>query len=83
MAGIQGATKVTSRAHVTDYLIRDMSVLHEVSITVERIYLDDSGAFASDTQTVERSGPAKNDALDPGMRDKLHERFKGRFDFIP
>jgi hypothetical protein len=66
-----GATKVTSRAHFTTYLVRDVDVLYKVEITVEWVFT--SKTVPPRKNTVESGGAASN--LDPDQRKRLVSQF--------
>jgi hypothetical protein len=66
-----GATKVTSRAHFTTYLVRDVDVLYKVEIDVEWVFT--SKTTPPRKNTVQSAGSAT--ALDPEQRKRLISQF--------
>jgi hypothetical protein len=66
-----GATTVTSRAHFTTYLVRDIDVLYKVEIDVEWVFT--SKTVPPRKNTVQSAGPAS--ALDPEQRKQLVSQF--------
>lgn len=67
----QGATKVTSRAHFTTYLVRDMKVMYKVNLDVEWAFTDKTEPRR--TQAVNAAGAAS--ALEPEQRKRLIEQY--------
>ena len=74
-----GATKVTSRAHFTSYLVRDMDVLYKVELDVEWEFKA-KGVEPPRKQGVKNAGEAK--AIDPEQRKRLIEQYP-TFDYLP
>jgi Domain of unknown function (DUF4157) len=72
-----GATKVTSRAHFTTYLVRDMQVLQMVTTDIEWEFT----TVAEPPRTQNQGGGAAN-ALDPEMRKVLVRQYP-HYDYIP
>lgn len=66
-----GATKVTSRAHFTTYLVRDVDVLYKVEIDVEWVFT--SKTLPPRKNTVSSAGSASS--LDPEQRKRLVSQF--------
>jgi hypothetical protein len=66
-----GATQVTSRAHFTTYLVRDVDVLYKVEIDVEWVFT--TKTTPPRKNTVQAAGPAT--ALDPEQRKRLVSQF--------
>jgi hypothetical protein len=66
-----GATTVTSRAHFTTYLVRDVDVLYKVEIDVEWVFT--TKTTPPRKNTVQSAGSATS--LDPEQRKRLISQF--------
>ncbi len=73
-----GATKVTSRAHFTTYLVRDMKILYVIKTDVEWVF---ANGTTDPTPTITQSGAAAT-ALDPEIRKVLISQVP-KADFLP
>jgi len=73
-----GATKVTSRAHFTTYLVRDTQVMHQVTTDITWEFT--SGTVEPPRKTKQGGGAAN--AIDPMMRKVLVVQYP-KFDYLP
>jgi hypothetical protein len=83
-----GADKVTSRAHFSTYLIRDMAVLFRVDLTDEWVF-SRSSDYNPVTGTVTPHSPSQHvdgthavTSLEPRMRQRLVAQWPA-FDYLP
>jgi hypothetical protein len=76
--GAEPATKVTSRAHFTTYLVKEMEVLQKIETDVEWVYTTDK----EPPRVVKIASGAAASALDPKQREKLVEQHP-KFAYLP